>query len=49
MVASSCEDVAFGMKESLGRSAGCLIPFDNYFIDGGAATARGNGDLWVST
>lgn len=49
VVASACEDVALGMEEFLGRGSGCLFPLDDYFINGGASTARGNGDLWVST
>lgn len=49
VVASACEDVAFGMEEFLGQGSGCLVPFKDYFINGGAWTARGNGDLWVST
>lgn len=49
-VASHCEDVAFGMEAFLVRNGGgCEFPFDGYKITGGAATARGNGDLWVST
>lgn len=49
VVASACEDIALGMEEFLGRGSGCLFPLDDYFINGGAWTARGNGDLWVST
>lgn len=48
-VASNCEDVAFGMLEFMEEQSGCLVPFEGYFINGGAWTARGNGDLWVST
>lgn len=49
-VASHCEDVAFGMEAFLvGNGGGCVFPFDGYKITGGAATAFGNGDLWVST
>lgn len=48
-VASNCEDVAFGMLEFMKEQSGCLVPFEGYFINGGAWTARGNGDLWVST
>lgn len=48
-VASNCEDVAFGMLKFMEEQSGCLVPFEDYFINGGAWTARGNGDLWVST
>lgn len=49
-VASNCEDVAFGMEAFLvANGKGCIYPFDTYQITGGASTAFGNGDLWVST
>lgn len=49
-VASHCEDVAFGMEGFLvSNGEGCIYPFGDYEITGGASTAWGNGDLWVST
>lgn len=49
-VASHCEDVAFGMEGFLvSNGKGCIYPLGDYKITGGASTAFGNGDLWVST